>query len=405
MNNWKKTFEAARRRVDAVLGHPMIEQVSSVGEDMLDIAVKLAEGGKNPLSIGSATASFVGALQRANIIRSTSAITLYREKHELDTHLGINLYTLMMENDVLNESESIKVASDTIEELWSHSISEGSEIYATGYYNRDSSSGNDVESNFMTFLTSKNFDKNKLAERIWAKFPTGLYLQVSGEENELILNKVVQSADNYVPPFDIGEFVDSLRVFKQEGISRSYLLLGPPGVGKSSFTNRIGRHFGNRFIKIDPSVMLRLSASSLSIIFDFFKPEVVVMDDFDRAESEKFLFLLENMKNTFPQITLFGTVNYVAMLDAALIRPGRFDEPIWFEYPDEQMRAVVLRAYLEKFQIVPTEMQLKHLVSITENLSQAHLKEITIKIRQKGMSCADDVVETFHRLAAEHEGE
>ncbi|MBD2747305.1 AAA family ATPase [Microvirga sp. BT688] len=58
------------------------------------------------------------------------------------------------------------------------------------------------------------------------------------------------------------------------------------------------------------------------------------------------LLQIDQTRRTAPSVILLGATNHVSRIDAALLRPGRFDRTIEISPPDERGRAGILRTHL-----------------------------------------------------------
>lgn len=259
------------------------------------------------------------------------------------------------------------------------------------------------------FYVSQGFPFEDLFSKIWEKYDNGIFLSINmGDDVEhahsisrsLRLHKLSTSSLFYIGDKpSIKAFVEELVFFKNKGVSRSYLLSGEPGTGKTSFAIRSSQEVTDRILKIDPVVARQMGSGEFEFIIKNLSPHVIVFDDFDRATSNgaHLLFLLENIKQHFPNIIIFATVNSFNSLDNALKRPGRFDQTIWFDLPDQKEREAIARHYLECEGVKPIGTKIDDLVDKTEGMSPAYIKEICKRIAFKGWTVVDDVIAEFKR--------
>ncbi|KAF9161575.1 hypothetical protein DFQ26_004393 [Actinomortierella ambigua] len=163
---------------------------------------------------------------------------------------------------------------------------------------------------------------------------------------------------------DISTFRRSAGWYRERGIPyrRGYLLHGPPGTGKTSFIIALAGHLGLSVC------ILNLSASGLDdqqldqLMNDAPRNSIILIEDIDAAlldkkpgetQSGKNNVTLSGLLNALDGVTahegsiMFMTTNYIKKLAPALIRPGRCDRKLLFDYADShQVREMFLRFFL-----------------------------------------------------------
>jgi cell division protease FtsH len=88
----------------------------------------------------------------------------------------------------------------------------------------------------------------------------------------------------------------------------------------------------------------------------------------------KRIFRLGKPKVPFYNILIIGATNRAATLDAALLRPGRFDRKIHVGLPDHEGRADIARYYLNKVRHEPIDVP--RLARMTKGYSPARIKNV-----------------------------
>lgn len=134
-----------------------------------------------------------------------------------------------------------------------------------------------------------------------------------------------------------------VRGFLAAGQPRSYLLSGPPGTGKSMLIRWVVAELGLTSLRIDLATLAKLHgygavaiATSLETLLQLLRPEVLILDDLDRIPvSAGLLAFLETAQRT--SRVVIGSVNALAKLMGAALRPGRFDEIIEVERLDPEV--------------------------------------------------------------------
>jgi len=125
------------------------------------------------------------------------------------------------------------------------------------------------------------------------------------------------------------------------GVSRSVMLYGPPGTGKSTMARTIVQTLNMKSFRIRVQDVTGIESSTLFEAISIFKPDAIILDDFDRAHSQ--IELLETLEYFQRHVKLvIATVNDRNSLDEALLRPGRFDELLLIDKMDADVVKHVL---------------------------------------------------------------
>ena len=159
-------------------------------------------------------------------------------------------------------------------------------------------------------------------------------------------------------------------VFAQAGIRppKGILLVGPPGCGKTLLAKAIATESRVNFIAVKgPALLSKYVGDSEKGVRDVFRkakqaaPCIIFFDELeslvpargagssDSHVSERVLsqFLaemdgIEELKG----VLVLGATNRVDLIDAALLRPGRFDEIVEIAEPDEDSRRQIFEVHL-----------------------------------------------------------
>lgn len=160
--------------------------------------------------------------------------------------------------------------------------------------------------------------------------------------------------------------------FMSRGITRSLLLDGRPGTGKTTISQFLVRQAkellpGAHVLRIPTGDFTYMSSRMLQGLITLLEPQILVIDDFDRiAGVEALLDFLESCRQTIRFLVV--TTNHLENLPHAVTRPGRFDEiqvieglgpafvetflgPLWARLSEEQRQLVLPWpvAFLEEF--------------------------------------------------------
>lgn len=123
-----------------------------------------------------------------------------------------------------------------------------------------------------------------------------------------------------------------MKAFLDAGESRSYLLGGPPGTGKSMAIRWLVDELGLSSVRIDLAVLARLHgthspnlATSLETLLRLLRPRAMILDDLDRVSvTAALLAFLELAQKTCKVV--IASANSVDKMMGAALRPGRFDD-------------------------------------------------------------------------------
>lgn len=133
-----------------------------------------------------------------------------------------------------------------------------------------------------------------------------------------------------------------LKRYMEKGLSRSIILNGPPGTGKSTMAHSVLDELDLKTLKVKYNKNTNSSVLGIiSFLVEAFDIEAILLDDFDYfAETTSLLGLLEWIhRHTKLAIAI---TNSLKSFPPAVIRPGRFDELRTIEHLDEEVMRTVL---------------------------------------------------------------
>src|SRR5438093_8396093 len=170
---------------------------------------------------------------------------------------------------------------------------------------------------------------------------------------------------------ELAEVVDFLRDPERFGrlgarVPKGILLYGPPGTGKTLLAKAIAHEAGARFFAQSASAFVEmfagLGAARIRKLFEEARkhaPAIVFIDELDAVGSARMghgfnreqdqtlnqlLVELDGFDETH-QVVVMGASNRLQDLDAALLRPGRFDRQVHVSPPDLNGREAILRVH------------------------------------------------------------
>jgi ATP-dependent metalloprotease len=178
-------------------------------------------------------------------------------------------------------------------------------------------------------------------------------------------------------------------------LPRGLLLTGPPGTGKTLLAKAIAGEADVPFFYASGSqfeeVYVGLGAKRIRELFEAAKkkaPAIVFIDEIDAVGGTRKLKDQSALKMTLNEllvqmdgfdenngIIVIGATNFVESLDAALLRPGRFDKLVTVPLPDVGGRKEILEMYAKKTKLAP-DVDLSVLARGTTGFSGADLNNL-----------------------------
>lgn len=181
-------------------------------------------------------------------------------------------------------------------------------------------------------------------------------------------------------------------------IPKGVLLHGPPGTGKTLLARAVAGEAGVPFLSCAASDFVEmLVGRGASRVRDLFRrarasaPCIVFIDELDALgkargglnshdEREQTLNALLTEMDGFDNATgkpvvVIGATNRAEILDAALMRGGRFDRLVRVPTPDAAGRAAILAVHLRRVRQAP-DVSLDEVAAVTKGLSGADLSNM-----------------------------
>ncbi len=206
-------------------------------------------------------------------------------------------------------------------------------------------------------------------------------------------------------------------LFEKGGVTppKGILLVGPPGCGKTLMAKAIATESQTNFISVKgPALMSKWVGESEKGIREIFHkarqaaPCIIFFDEIDALVatrsagtadshvSERILsqFLAEfDGIDELRGVLVLGATNRRDMLDAAVLRPGRFDEIIEMTMPGEKEREEIFSVHLRK-KPLSKDIRCAELAAETEGFSGADIAAIA---RKAAMSAVRRAVKTLEK--------
>ncbi|MBM0637143.1 ATP-dependent zinc metalloprotease FtsH [Campylobacter sp. VicNov18] len=204
---------------------------------------------------------------------------------------------------------------------------------------------------------------------------------------------------------EVKEIVDFLRYPERyiklgAKIPKGLLLVGPPGTGKTLLAKAVAGEADVPFFSVSGSSFIEMfvgvGASRVRDLFENAKkeaPAIIFIDEIDaigksRAASgmmggndereqtlNQLLAEMDGFGTESSPVIVLAATNRPEVLDAALLRPGRFDRQVLVDKPDFKGRCDILKVHMKDVKISP-KVKVEDIARLTAGLAGADLANI-----------------------------
>ena len=213
-------------------------------------------------------------------------------------------------------------------------------------------------------------------------------------------------------------------------IPKGVLLVGPPGTGKTLLAKAVAGEADVPFFSVSGSSFIEMfvgvGASRVRDLFENAKkeaPAIVFIDEIDaigksRAASgmiggndereqtlNQLLAEMDGFNSDASPVIVLAATNRPEVLDAALLRPGRFDRQVLVDKPDFKGRIEILRVHMKDIKL-DHSVSIEDIARMTAGLAGADLANIINEAallagrKEKGKVEQADLLEAVERAIA-----
>ncbi|HJJ45154.1 MAG: proteasome-activating nucleotidase [Methanocorpusculum sp.] len=198
--------------------------------------------------------------------------------------------------------------------------------------------------------------------------------------------------------------LNSPELFEKAGVEppKGVLLYGSPGTGKTLLAKAAAHETHASFIRVVGSELVQKyigeGARMVRELFSMARekaPSIVFIDEIDAIGSERtaeaysagdhevgrtLMQLLAELDGFNPRgnVKIIAATNRIDILDAALLRPGRFDRIIEFPLPNAEERESILSIHTKKMHL-SKDVNLAKLAAETEGFNGAELMALSVE--------------------------
>jgi len=207
-------------------------------------------------------------------------------------------------------------------------------------------------------------------------------------------------------PFTHPELYERIGIDPPKGV----LLCGPPGTGKTLLAKAVAHETRATFIRIIGSELVQKfigeGARLVREVFQLAKekaPSIVFIDELDAIgckrlevatsgdrEVQRTLMQLLSTLDGFEsrgEVRILAATNRPDILDEALLRPGRFDRIIHFDFPDEHAQNEIFKIHSRSMNLENPDLSFSEIVN--EYKKSSGLRRVDIKGTIEKISGAD----------------
>ena len=227
------------------------------------------------------------------------------------------------------------------------------------------------------------------------------YDETNGQSQRITFNDVAGIDDAKDELVEIVDFLRDPKKYTRLGgsVPKGILLVGPPGTGKTLLARAVAGEANVPFFSMGASEFVEMIVGvGASRVRDLFKqareagPAIIFIDELDaigrargsstsfggNSEQEQTLNQILSEMDGFSSgdtVIVLAATNRPEVLDAALLRPGRFDRRVVVQPPDKTGRTAILKVHTRTVTLA-ADADLAQVASATPGLVGADLRNL-----------------------------
>lgn len=211
--------------------------------------------------------------------------------------------------------------------------------------------------------------------------------------NEIILKDNIK---NIIRDNSIG-IIKNIEVLASIGMcpNRNVILISPPGMAKTTMFRAISNELSNEATRIWCTGRSITYAEDVTSLFEAARtlaPSIIFIEDMDLFGQDRsglggfsqilneFLTQLDGTQLNAGVVILASTNNVVAMDEALINRPGRFNLKVEIPYPDVEDRAKMIQSFFRAVNAFPdpsiTKDTWDNIIQLTDGFTGDYIKEL-----------------------------
>ncbi len=237
-------------------------------------------------------------------------------------------------------------------------------------------------------MATKGITKDHIIDMIWTKL--GRVLQLEADDGEILYVKTELTQKKIFGSSNklIEKLKDDYRYFRENKLSRGYLLIGKPGTGKTGIVNSLVESVEGRVFIISGFDSIPIIEEMESLFLQM-KPDFIIFDDCDRSNAgptyiKAVLKMLESVKDKNPHTNFLFTANTFSGIlhDEAVTRKGRIDQIYEVPEPSENDRKEIFEKYAAEMNITFSDDDLQKCIEASDGMTGADIKELCIQLQR-----------------------
>lgn len=351
---FKALWKSANDKVRTIVTDKRMVTLTQFGNTALDIAAKVGMAKvSGPVAVAGMVLGTIDQLRGSMDVETPDPIQDWINEQEKlsaynsgipDLLTSTGAYKSLKLETFAHDKNSKLVGMRDGEELWCFKMSESATVPGK------------VFSEIHMYRTP-NVDLSHIAEALWKTMPSPIAKCTNSSSGFCKLEPVDDSNDpEYVGIHDPVAFAKMIDIYHARNISRSELLIGPPGSGKTSFTRKYARVSGKTLLIVPPDTLGSHSRTDIELFTNMMQPGILLLDDIDRAQGglAYAMTVVDDLRRAYPKMVVITTCNRITESNTALLRPGRLGERLQFNAPSGEDRISVLKLYFRRYGVDPT---------------------------------------------------